>query len=214
MERFGAVLITGLVVVSMMSAGIVPTNLPRPNLTIAMQFDQPVSPASLHEMESEFERIMLPAVPRIEWRRVDDITGSETFHQIVLVRFIGSCKADGLRADLVKSRDLGTTSEQNGYPLPFSRIDCQVILALLPRQPPGTSENTLYIQLLLGRAMGRVLAHEVYHAVLRTSDHATSGVAKSRLTPPELFGANLKFESAQIERLNAALSDFDPWAVH
>jgi hypothetical protein len=214
MERHWAVLITGLIVAGAMSAGNLPRILPRPNLTIAMQFDQPLSLASLHEMKSEFERIMLPAVPRIEWRMLDDVTGNETFNEVVVVRFNGSCEADGLRADLVKSRYLGTTNEQGGEVLPFSRIDCQAILWLLSRQSSVSSGSAFDIQFLVGRAMGRVLAHEVYHAVLKTSDHASHGIAKSKFTPAELLGANLTFEPEQIERLNATLSVFDPWLVN
>ena len=39
----------------------------------------------------------------------------------------------------------------------------------------------------LGRALGRVLAHELYHIFANTTKHARAGIAKSCYTAPELL---------------------------
>jgi hypothetical protein len=63
------------------------------------------------------------------------------------------------------------------------------------------AQGIFHVQRVLGRAMGRVLAHEVYHAVLRTPSHAAHDIAKPSLTPAELFGPELRFDSTQIAHL-------------
>ena len=187
-------------------AGGAPATVVRARLTIAMQFEQTVSATSLHEMKSEFERIMRPAAANVEWRMLRDVAGNEVFHEIVVVRFQGSCEADGIKNDSLKPRFLGGTEDEDGELLPFSKVDCRELLAMLSLEPSVHAGSTFHVQLLLGRAMGRVLAHEVYHAVLKTARHGERGIAKSPFTGAELFGAELRFDVAQIDRLNAALS--------
>jgi hypothetical protein len=157
-------------------------------------------------MKREFERIMRPTSTSIGWRMTGDAADGETFHEIVVVRFKGSCQADGIKANPVNSHYLAITHEQDGEILPFSRIDCRQLLGMLSLRPSGGAGNTFEVLRLLGRAMGRVLAHEVFHAILKTPNHSARGIAKPSFTPAELFGAELRFEPLQVDQLNAALS--------
>jgi hypothetical protein len=169
------------------------------DLTIAMQFDHSVSASALQEMKNEFERILRPAAPNIEWRMRSDVAGNEVFHEIIVVRFLGSCGVDGLQANPLMSRFLAITDAEDGDLLPFPIVDCRELLGMLFESAGG--RNTFQVQRLLGLAMGRVLAHEVYHVVLKTRSHAQQGIAKSSFTAAELFGAPLRFDPTQIERL-------------
>ena len=171
-----------------------------------MKFEQRYSPASLREMESEFERIMRPAVTGIEWRMLNGLSGKEAFRDIIVVRFEGSCEGDERKSNPLRSRFLGFTYEENGQVLPFARIDCSKILGLLALQSSDEAKGIFHVQQMLGRAMGRVLAHEAYHAILQTTVHAARGIARPSLTLSELFGPELRFDSPEIAALNTALS--------
>jgi hypothetical protein len=175
------------------------------DLTIAMQFDQTVSPSALHEMKNEFERILRPAVPRIAWRMSSNLAGNEVFHEIVMVRFQGSCQADGFRTNPFSAHLLGVTADEDGELLPFASVDCGAILGMLSLHEAAEARNTFQTQRLLGRAMGRVLAHEVYHVVLKTRSHGEQGITKASLTQGELFGAELRFDAKQLRELSRAL---------
>ena len=59
-------------------------------------------------------------------------------------------------------------------------------------------------ELSFGRALARVLAHELYHILLDTEQHAKSGVTKSHLTPHDLIGESLDFEPDQIEQFRVS----------
>jgi hypothetical protein len=48
--------------------------------------------------------------------------------------------------------------------------------------------------LLLGRALGRVVAHELYHIVAQTARHGRAGVAKPFHTPDDLRRDGASFE--------------------
>lgn len=180
------------------------------SLTIIMQFEHRYSAASVEEMKVEFERIVLPAKLRLEWLMVDGLTGRETFQQIVIVHFKGDCEADHTAAATRSSQRLGLTHIVGDALSPFTELDCGQIRSLMAQNQ--AAETTIQFARLLGRAMARVLAHEVYHAVLKTTQHGPRGITKASLTRADLFSGTLRFEPDQIARLGDALTSFA--AVH
>jgi hypothetical protein len=54
---------------------------------------------------------------------------------------------------------------------------------------------------LLGRAMARVLAHEMYHFLTNTGKHSSTGIAKSTYSAGELTAQYLRFELAELEAI-------------
>ena len=54
---------------------------------------------------------------------------------------------------------------------------------------------------LLGRAMGRVLGHELYHVFAKTMDHGHSGVAKTSHSRNDLVGERFEFDGADSKRI-------------
>jgi hypothetical protein len=88
-----------------------------------------------------------------------------------------------------------------GHVLPFSEIDCDRVRRLV--QPRLTAKNPLDTARLYGRALGRVLGHELYHILASTTRHARSGLAKPLLNPRELTEERLDFEHREIEMIRA-----------
>ena len=72
---------------------------------------------------------------------------------------------------------LGSTQVGQGRVLPFSEVECDHIRKALAYMRPGS--NQLERQNALGLALGRVVAHELYHILTRTTTHATAGLAKA-----------------------------------
>jgi hypothetical protein len=52
---------------------------------------------------------------------------------------------------------------------------------------PFDSLPGAFAQILLGRALGRVLAHEIGHYLLGTAEHATHGLMRARFAPQDLL---------------------------
>ena len=55
---------------------------------------------------------------------------------------------------------------------------------------------------LLGRALGRVLAHEVVHILSKSGQHGTSGVARTALSGSQLIAPELRLEPEDLDRIN------------
>ena len=54
---------------------------------------------------------------------------------------------------------------------------------------------------LYGRAMARVIAHELYHVVTGSRDHAREGVAKPKFTVPDLLNEVFEFDHMALAKL-------------
>jgi hypothetical protein len=69
-------------------------------------------------------------------------------------------------------------------------------------EPGGSGCDFAYADLLLGRALGRVLAHEVVHILTRSGAHGHDGVAKTALSGTQLIAPELRLEPADLRRIH------------
>lgn len=122
---------------------------------------------------------------------------------LVVVKLNGRCDMDGSPAYL-EPGPLGWSNEVNGDIIPFSDLACENLRGAV--QAAISEGNPARANVLLGRAMGRVLAHELYHIVGDTSAHAREGVAQRALSPRELTTGLLDFQPADIAAVEKGLS--------
>lgn len=122
---------------------------------------------------------------------------------LVVVKLVGQCDMDGTPAYL-EPGPLGWAHEVDGEIIPFSDLACENLRGAV--QAAIDEGNPIRANVLLGRAMGRVLAHELYHIVGDTSAHAREGVAQPALTPRELTTGVLDFEPADVAAVAKGLS--------
>ena len=147
------------------------------------------SSASMHE---ELQRLLAPAGIDVVWRRMVERKAGENFDLVAVTSFVGSCAADKAGSAAASTVSLADTSISDGHILPFFRIDCTRIIAMLGSQvEPGT----------LGRALARVAAHEIYHIVAQTTEHQERGVAKAVFSVRDLTSARFDLDIWSIERM-------------
>lgn len=160
----------------------------------------PYSKVAVREMAREAAHILKNSGVSLRWRigaPPQSING-----RLVVVKLMGHCDMDGTPAFLVPG-PLGWSHEVNGAILPFSDLACDNL-----RGAVGivmADGNPTQANVLLGRAMGRVLAHELYHIIADTADHGRDGVAQAALTPRELTAGPLELEHEDSEAIENAL---------
>jgi len=170
---------------------------PTPVTAVLMPEGQ-YSSIAIGEMGREASRILKQTGVRLRWH-----LGSEQVPSglLVVVRLLGRCEMGGPSAEM-KSRTLGWADEVDGEILPFSELACDNIrgfiqATLLPRSLPAN--------VMLGRAMGRVLAHELYHIVADTAQHGRNGVAEAEFSPRELISGRLELQPSDVEAIRDGL---------
>jgi hypothetical protein len=159
-----------------------------PVIAVFVDFEKQPSAFSVAQMKQEVEAIMRPAGLQFEWRQLNDPRGQESFADLVVMRFKGACQMEGtpMYSELGPESgagELANTKVSGGRVLPFSEIECDRIRRYIAPEARDQAGD-----LALGRAMGRVVAHELYHMFTGSKKHASDGVARSFQTRKELVG--------------------------
>jgi len=167
-------------------------NVP-PAITVYTQFEYPSSVVSLHEMKRETEAIMGVLGLDFTWRLLDATRGNEVSAELVVVTFKGTCRMDDPATLVVgETGPLGWTHMSDGVVLPFSDVDCDKIRRFI--KPEVRSLDAGLREIVYGRALGRVLAHEFYHVFTNTTHHGSWGVAKGCYTARDLAADHFEFQ--------------------
>ena len=164
-----------------------------------------VSSSILEAMQQESERLVAPADYRFSWRTS---TGAgDAFEQLVVLKLRGTCALRPMAADMRHHDDaasLGSTAVSDGRVLPFVQVDCdrvwKAVAPLLAPMPERARET------MFGRALGRVLAHELYHVLAQTRGHAGEGVSKPCFRAADLLNARFQFDKASLARMRPAVA--------
>ena len=155
-------------------------------VTVVLQFEERHSEPSINEMKRELQAQMQSSGVELNWRQLDELSASDSFPSLVVIKFHGSCEATAMTAPLLPSEPaaLAYTHVSNGNVIPFADVECDRIRSSLATMRTGYSSRN---DLLFGRAIGRVLAHELHHIIGRTQGHTEHGLSRKCLSPQELI---------------------------
>ena len=176
-----------------------------PAIRLYTDFQQSPPPAVLAALQDEVARIMAPMGLGFKWSSIAENRGNELSVKVAVIHFTGACDAMLLAIQPTRSSALGWSYMEDGVVLPFSTIDCDGIRAFLRSdlmvKPKEEGDDSL------GRAIGRVVAHELYHIFVNTTRHSSHGIAKSYYSPQELLSKRFRFEQKESAELRRSWSD-------
>ena len=172
-----------------------------PAITVYTQFEHPYSAISIDTMREELGAIMSPLGLDFTWRDLNRSRGNEVSVELVVVTFKGTCEMDGGMTGRGETGALGWTHMSDGTILPFSDVDCDKIRRFI--SPEVRSLDRKDRDLAYGRAIGRVLAHELYHVFTNTTRHASWGVAKAFYTSKDLVSVQFEFQEKDTKALRS-----------
>jgi hypothetical protein len=161
---------------------------PADDLTIILKFEGPHSDASIAEMKRESETILRETGLHLSWRLRDEVD-DKSFADLVIVRFRGKCMMEPTPSRHDERGPLAFTHTNGTVILPYSEVECDRVRSSIRSAMFGS--DYARGDLLMGRALGRVLAHELYHIVGNTCEHASDGVARRALSGAQLISDRL-----------------------
>lgn len=154
-------------------------------------------------MKNELEVILKDSGIRIDWRNHADLVASESFANLVVARFRGKCRVEPAAWLIDERGPLGSTYTSDGSMLSFSEIECDKVRSSLRGSMWGGDYSRS--DRLFGRALARVLAHELYHMLTGSQSHADSGVARRALSGSDLLSDRLLLTRAELDRMHSAV---------
>ena len=179
-----------------------PGQIPVTPIAVYTSFRQAPPKAVMEALRDEVESIMTPIGLQFEWRTLNADRGSEVAVELAVVTFKGRCVVEELSARSIVPGALGWTHMSDGAILPFSDVDCDRIRGFVQKEllkvAPEDREETF------GRAVGRVLAHELYHIFANTTQHGSCGVGKAAYSVSDLLSDDFQFEARDSRALRAS----------
>jgi hypothetical protein len=175
-----------------------------PEIPVIMNFDTAPDPAFVNRFQRDVDHIFKPANLKLIWR-TNDTEPMPGNRPAIRLAFHGVCAdrrvmdMEGVKLGKVK---LGWTQVRNDNVLPFSNIDCDEIARL--SRCDGSREAVLID--MFYRLTARVIAHELLHVLLGTTEHGNTPLRLRRLDPNTLHTES-KLRAADLAALRHALED-------
>ena len=173
-----------------------------PTITLLFQFDGDRSEESIDAMKKELEVILRSAGLTFDYKLRSELSETDVLSELIVVTFKGHCRMAALRPLIEEHGPYAITHVSDGQILPFSEVACDRIRVAI--RPAMTGSHFKHADMVLGRALGRVLAHEVYHILAKTTHHGSRGVGKPCLSGDELVRAHLEMDEVELDRVRAA----------
>ena len=161
-----------------------------------------VPAAAREEMEKELSGLMSTAGVTVRWE--DPNSYRDVSGYTVVVDLDGDCSVPfhTETAPLREGTPIGSTAMAESHLLPFIDVNCDVLGELVAQLAADQPEALR--QFVLGRALGRVLAHELYHIVAQSQEHSESGVTKASLSAADLMNSRFEFNETALDRMHAS----------
>ena len=176
-----------------------------PPIAVFLDFETEPSESSVSFMKEEVSAILKPSGLALNWKTLASRTSGESFADLVVVKFRGVCQVrnplmDSELSPAMSGTALASTIVSEGRVLPFSDVKCDEIrrflasnLALVAPQ----KQDSVY-----GKALGRVVAHELYHIFAATEEHSAGGVARASHSRRELTARRFRFSPQETTLLH------------
>jgi hypothetical protein len=152
-----------------------------PRIGIYLDFDHVPQSAPMDVMKRAVEGLLRPSGVTLAWRLANENRGTESFSELAVLKFKGRCDTNAPAADdfgtLGEIDTLAFTTVSHGAVMPYTEVECDQVRKALSYVGPGA--GTLQRQRALGLALGRVVAHELYHILANSVSHADEGLAKA-----------------------------------
>lgn len=167
-------------------------------LTIVLDFRGAHTDRSVEAMKKEVQTVMKGSGLQFDWRSRSDAAG-ESFDHLVVVRFNGKCILEPVAHLYDERGPLAFTYSTESGMQPFSEVSCDRVTASV--RSAMFSGDFAKADQILGRALGRVVAHELVHMLSEDKGHGKDGIARSAFTGKQLVASELRLSAEDLERV-------------
>jgi hypothetical protein len=173
----------------LLAAAVFAASAENPVLTVVLDFQGPRSAKSVEEMKREVESVMKSSGLTLDWRTRGE-AGASGFDNLVVVRFKGKCILEPVGYLYDERGPLAFTYSTAGEVQPYSEVACDRVSAAARSAMSG--RDFAKADVLFGRALGRVVAHEMMHMLARSGAHGHAGVEKAALSGKSLISPEMR----------------------
>lgn len=175
-------------------------------VTVVVKPTASYSQEAIVAMEIEATQIYRPAGVTLRWRLANELAEGENFEDVVVVTLKGSCDARNIEQGNAGRRSghtLAATHISDKHVLPFATVECESVRQYVQARVSGAPSREG--DAIFGRALARVVAHELFHILSGSTHHGQHGVAKAAHSQEDLDQARFELSRADIRFLQDSL---------
>lgn len=167
----------------------------RRELPVSLLAASTLPPVALSALQHELESLMGKAGYNLDWAPTASAQGN------VSVELRGTCAVPthASLSPVPAGLPMASTATADGILLPKTWVNCGAVRAILA--PRITDQPAVRRDFLTGRAVARLIAHELYHVLTQERSHSEEGVAKESLGAADLLNETSNFDAATMREL-------------
>ena len=173
---------------------------------VFLDFDHDPSQSLVQTMEREVGAVLAATGAQLSWLKLHTDSQTETFDDLAVLRFQGSCRTEepsrqvSPRAERITLASTDISSDSIGS---YGSVLCDQIKTHISSllDAPELRDR----EIVLGRALGRVVAHELYHILAKTEEHTVGGITRALQTPFDLVKENFHLDRQALQWLRQRL---------
>ncbi len=173
------------------------------SLTVILDFRGSHSDRSVKEMERETGAILKSTGLKLAWRLRDE-AASSAYSNLVVMTFKGSCRYDAAPREFNPSGPLASTGTTDHIMQSFGQVDCDHVVQ--SARSAMWAGDFAHADMLVGRALGRVVTHELVHMLTNSRKHSRDGVFEEALSGRQLIAPSLPLSAMDV---NLLMSGFE-----
>jgi hypothetical protein len=178
-------------------------------LQLLTEFEVSPSMVAIQEMQREMDRLYRDVPVAIAWHGVSNFQSPGRVPRLLFVHFKGDCRAVTMPPRHgVEGVALASVNRVDGEMLPLVTVDCQRIANYIWPSLRGPERS--HGDKPFGRALARVLAHELYHYLTGEAKHTHSALFRASISSSALLSSQFRLGADEIEDLRRALPDHLP----
>jgi hypothetical protein len=181
-----------------------------PRIGVFLDFDRDPSPSLIQAVKVEVGKVLAETGAQFSWRMLKAEPAPQTFDNLAVLRFRGNCRMGRLGTTLGTTMEpekarltLGSTDVAEGLVTAFSNVQCDKIVSCISGLLNSFCERDR--DAAFGRALGRVVAHELYHMLAQTREHTHAGLTKALQSPFDLIRENFSIDRQAVQWLREHL---------
>ena len=179
------------------------------SLELLTQFDQRPSTAVVGAMAQEIGALYRDVPVSIGWHELSGYQSQVAAPRIVFLYFKGDCRAPRLPPrQSVEGLPLAGISRVDGHMLPVVTVDCERTAGYV--WPTMSGVERANGDIVFGRALARVVAHELYHYLTGATKHTRSALFRASISSGALLARELSFTPGELADLRQALARATP----
>jgi hypothetical protein len=182
------------------------TDIPKPrNITLLLYVETPhrLSGESLNAMKLELREMLTTPALAFQFISPENALPPAFFESLISVRLVGACNVNE-STSVPAAGALAFAHSSDGRILPFVEVECDRVRSHVRGAfwgPDCKRSHYLY-----GRALARVLAHELYHVMTGRKQHTSTGLMRKALTGSQLISDEFELDDPMDQYKNTVSS--------